>query len=93
VPCRLRIRDRPSFLGGVTLVALGLLTLMVRGGGHDPALAWIFVGGGALRVVMSFFFRWRLGAGVDGPGPLTPSPTGRFRASGWPPSKDPEAYR
>jgi len=31
--------------------------------------------------------------GALGPGPLAPSGTGRFRATGWPPSKDPADYR
>lgn len=28
-----------------------------------------------------------------GPGPLAPTPAGRFRATGWPPSRDPDDYR
>jgi hypothetical protein len=30
---------------------------------------------------------------VLGPGPLAPSGVGRFRATGWPPSRDPDDYR
>jgi hypothetical protein len=87
-----RPRDRPSFLFGLTFVVLGAIGLI--GGNSVAGLSWLFVIGGGARAVLSFFVRWpEPGAGAAGPGPLRSTPAGRFRATGWPPSKNPEDYR
>jgi hypothetical protein len=82
----IRPRDTNRFVWGlVALVVAFLLAL-----GHVNGVALVIAARGTIDVIASFFLapgRRRR------PGPLDATPTGRFRATGWPPSKDPDAYR
>jgi hypothetical protein len=76
---------------GLFWAGLGAVVLVA---GKDPYLAWLFLGGGGLRIVAAWFFApSEPTPAADGPDPLRATPTGRFRATGWPPSKNPEDYR
>jgi hypothetical protein len=87
-----RPRDLGSFLFGAALLTFGVVLLLT--GDNDDETWILLIAIGAGRMVASFFFTWsRLSGGKEGPGPLDATGTGRFRASGWPPSKDPGDYR
>jgi hypothetical protein len=87
---RPRIRDRHGFTFGLFLVGLGAFGY-ASGIGDDVRA--VFLVGGVLRVAAAFLFRWEIASGARGPGTLASSGTGRLRATGWPPSKDPADYR
>jgi hypothetical protein len=73
-------------------VAIGAFGVV---GGHaDAEVPYVFVAIGAIHIVLSFLFkRTRRELESMPPGPMRPTPTGRFRATGWPPSKNPDDYR
>ena len=86
----MRIHRGADAVFAVPFVGLGVVRLVA---GDDREL-------GALWVLLGLRFAWSSTRerppepeDAHGPGPLAPSGTGRFRASGWPPSKDPSDYR
>ena len=86
-----RPRDTASFFHGLFFVGVGIIDIVLRDGRGE--LGWIFGIGGAVRVALSFFVVWSTPGEASGPGTLRATPAKRFRATGWPPSKDPDAYR
>lgn len=84
-----RPRDLTRFLLGLLFLVPSALALLLGAvNGAEVTLMWTVSGG--VQVIVSFFVNPRR---RSGPGPLDPTPAGRFRATGWPPSKDPEEYR
>jgi hypothetical protein len=83
---------RPGLLAfSVLYMAAAAIKLMFFGGDPSIDVPWIIAG--ALWSASAFRApRPELLPHVEGPGPLAPTPTGRFW-SGWPPSKDPDDYR
>jgi hypothetical protein len=64
--------------------------------GHDAdELGIVLFAVAAANVASAFLVTPRAAEARDplGPGPLARTPSGRFRASGWPPSKDVDDYR
>jgi hypothetical protein len=86
-----RPRSYSRLLDGLFWSALGALGLAL---GADTALSGLALVGGVLRVVLAFVLAPpRPSVAVDGPHPLRATGTGRLRATGWPPSKNPDDYR
>jgi hypothetical protein len=85
-----RPKDRAGFFTGCWFLALGAVGY-AAGIGEDVRA--LFAIGGAVRLGLSFFVSGRLGDGKAGPGTLRATPTRRFRATGLPPSKNPDDYR
>ena len=88
---RPRLRQ-PWKLGyGLTLLVLAAYGLSKD---KDMVLVVAFAIGGLGHVAAGLFYdRPVIVPGPDGPGTLRATPAKRFRATGWPPSKDPDAYR
>ncbi|MCW2993859.1 MAG: hypothetical protein JWQ18_1354 [Conexibacter sp.] len=86
----MRIRRPLDALSAVPLVVVGTLEVTP---GKDTGLGVLWLLAGARWAWSSTRERPSVPEGALGPGPLAPSGTGRFRATGWPPSKDPADYR
>lgn len=86
-----RPRDTASFFSGLFFAGVGVVDLVLRDGHSD--FGWLFAIGGAVRAALAFFVVWPTPGGASGPGTLRATPAKRFRATGWPPSKDPDEYR
>lgn len=88
-----RPRDLWTFGYGLVIAAVAAWALALHGT-DERTLAWLFLAGGLARMATGYFVAVRYVLRPDtGPGPLSPTPAKRFRATGWPPSKDPEDYR
>jgi hypothetical protein len=83
---------QPWLLGtAVVWIAAAVFTLALGSGDRWEAVPSLVVG--VLWSIGAFLPSWRPSRRGDGPDPLRGTPTGRVRATGWPPSKDPDDYR
>ena len=88
----MKVRDR-QYLWMAALFAVFGALILARGKDTDTGLAYLVIAAGQVAVA---FLRTPRAVDPDeplGPGPLARTPSGRFRASGWPPSKDVDDYR
>jgi hypothetical protein len=85
-----RIRRPLDALFAVPFLVVGTLEVVT---GKDAGLGVLWILAGARWTWSSTRERPPTPGGSLGPGPLASSGTGRFRATGWPPSKDPADYR
>jgi hypothetical protein len=84
-----RPRDPFGVVLGVAYLGVGLLGVL-----HHHGLGIVFLGLGVVYVLKGLLTTPPAAMSSDrGPGSLAPTPTGRFRATGWPPSKNPDDYR
>jgi hypothetical protein len=87
----LRIRQREKVLTGLIFLAIGLYGLEAD---KDSVIVVGALISGVLRVAAGLLRDPPVVVpGPEGPGTLAATPTGRFRATGWPPSKNPDDYR
>ncbi|WP_035128054.1 hypothetical protein [Conexibacter woesei] len=71
-------------------IVLGTLRLALGG---DPSMWGMWIVAGLVWTAVAFRRPPPESPAVEGPNPLRATPTGRFRATGWPPSKEPGDYR
>jgi hypothetical protein len=86
----LRVRQKSVALFALFYAAFALRNLT---GPHDHTVGVLWAVTAVLWGISSLRKPPSPADRVLGSGPLAPSGTGRFRASGWPPSKDPDDYR